>query len=145
MAKHKSLYMGTTKIKSEKTAAEISALLARYGASTVQSTYKDGEVVGLAFSIPCGNKDLFYQMPVKHEPILEILYKNRATPKMRTKEHARRVAWRQIFRWIEAQMALVEVGMVDVNEIFFPWMMRGNGKTLYEELITDNLLLLEDR
>ena len=145
MSKKKTLYMGTTKIASAKTAAEIAALLGRYGATTVQSTYEAGEVVGLAFSIPCGKTDLFYQLPVKHEPILELLYEHRAAPKMRTIEHARRVAWRQVFRWIEAQLALVEVKMVELNEIFLPYLMRDNGKTLYEELITDKMLMLEDQ
>ena len=145
MSKRRSLYMGTTRIEAAKTAAEIAALLGRQGASTVQSTYEAGEVVGLAFSIPCGKRDLFYQLPVKHEPILKLLCNNGAPGKMRTKEHARRVAWRQVLRWIEAQLALVEVEMVELNEIFLPYLMRDNGKTLYEELITDNLLQLEDR
>ena len=143
MSKHKSLYMGTTKISCAKTAQAISELLGRYGANTVQNRYEDGEVVGLAFSIPFGKQDIFYQLPVKHEPILKRLYELRAPPKMRTPEQARRVAWRQVFRWIEAQMALVEVDMVELQEIFLPYMMRNNGKTLYEELITDNQLMLE--
>jgi hypothetical protein len=45
---------------------------------------------------------------------------------------AKRVAWRLIFRWIEAQLALVEINMADIKEIFMPYLITSEGKTLYQ-------------
>ena len=38
--------------------------------------------------------------------------------------------------WIEAQIALLESGMVEMEEIFLPYMLAGAGdKTLYKALV----------
>jgi hypothetical protein len=59
--------------------------------------------------------------------------------------HARRVAWRILRNWTEAQLALIEVGMVKVHEVFLPWMQDpATGKTLFstmEERKFDGLAL----
>jgi hypothetical protein len=50
---------------------------------------------------------------------------------------ARRIAWRQVLRWVEAQLALIETGMVKTQEVFLPYAMVGqNGKrrTMFEVL-----------
>lgn len=56
-------------------------------------------------------------------------------------DKARRVAWRQIYRWVQAQLALVDTEMVKVEEVFFPYIQTKNGHTLYE-LHRSNLLQL---
>ena len=45
------------------------------------------------------------------------------------------MAWRIIKDWVEAQMALLATGMVDLEEIFLPYMLSGD-RTLYQELMT---------
>jgi hypothetical protein len=42
------------------------------------------------------------------------------------------VAWRQILRWVQAQMALVETKMVKVEEVFLPYIQGPGGQTVYE-------------
>jgi hypothetical protein len=51
-------------------------------------------------------------------------------------QQAERIAWRQILRWLQAQLALIETGMVDAPEVFFPYALTqtkdGAPITLYQ-------------
>lgn len=47
-------------------------------------------------------------------------------------EQAYRVAWRNILDWTEAQLALVDIQMVQMEEVFLPYMTNAQGLTLYE-------------
>ena len=58
---------------------------------------------------------------------------------------AKRIAWRQILRWVEAQLALVETGMVKIQEVFIPYMLMDKGKTLYEKLEETQFKMLEHK
>lgn len=129
----KGLYMGTTKIALEKTAVEIQTVLARYGVSKVQSRYENLEVVGLDFSVKVKDTELYFSLPVRWEPVLVVLRNTRNGKYKRTEDQAKRIAWRQALRWIEAQLAMVEVGMVEMEEVFLPYLITSKG-TLYEQL-----------
>lgn len=58
------------------------------------------------------------------------------------KEQANRIGWRQILRWLQAQFALMEVGMVDIKEIFLPYCWNKK-QTFYELFEKEGLKLLE--
>ena len=45
-----------------------------------------------------------------------------------------RVAWRILKDWVEAQLALIETGMVSVEQVFLPYCQSGNGETLFEAI-----------
>jgi hypothetical protein len=47
-------------------------------------------------------------------------------------EQAERVAWRIIKDWVEAQMAILDTQMVKMEEVFFPYMLNGQGQTLFQ-------------
>lgn len=57
------------------------------------------------------------------------------------REQAERVAWRILKDWVEAQMAILESQMVQMDEIFLPYMIAKEGLTTYE-LYKNNQLLL---
>lgn len=48
------------------------------------------------------------------------------------REQARRVAWRQLYRWVQAQVALIQTGMVKTQEVFMPYLRTSTGQTVYE-------------
>jgi hypothetical protein len=50
----------------------------------------------------------------------------------RDREQAERVGWRQLKRWLEAQLALVETEMVEMREVFAPYLLAEDGRTLFE-------------
>ena len=56
-------------------------------------------------------------------------------------EQAYRVAWRNILDWVEAQMALLEIEMAKIEEIFLPYMVNSSGETLFERLKQRGFLL----
>lgn len=49
---------------------------------------------------------------------------------------AKRIGWRLIFRWLQAQLALIqEAKMVDIKEVFLPY--HWNGEQTYYELFLE--------
>jgi hypothetical protein len=58
------------------------------------------------------------------------------------REQAERVAWRIVKDWVEAQMAILESEMVQMDEIFLPYMLNNQGHTVFEAY-RDKQLLLE--
>jgi hypothetical protein len=56
-------------------------------------------------------------------------------------EQAYRVAWRNILDWVEAQMALLEIEMAKIEEIFLPYMVNATGETFFERMEQRGFLL----
>ena len=126
------LYMGTTKIAAENTAMEIQMVLVRSGARQIASDYDaQGKIRGLRFCIPVNGQDYAFALPVRTESLTKLCRGDRA--------QAERVAWRQLLRWTEAQMAMIDVGMVKAGEVYAPYLLRESGVTLWEELVTRQL------
>ena len=134
------LHMETTKVAAEKTAQEITLLLAKAGVSAVQTEYTDKKVVAMSFMITVNNKDIPFRLPVQTEPLFRHFQDRRRDSYSRCESAERdraqgeRVAWRQIYRWIQAQLALVQVGMVQLEEVFLPYWQTGLNETLYQRL-----------
>jgi hypothetical protein len=58
-----------------------------------------------------------------------------------TNGQAERTAWRNIRDWVMAQVAIIEAGMVLIEEVFFPYMTDSAGRTLYQLYQGGNLAL----
>lgn len=128
-----SFYMATTQIAPEKTAMETSSLLSSFGANQILSTYENGEAVGLSFMIQKNGARIPFKLPIKWEPVLAAMKKDKHTPqRLCVKDQAIRVAWRLVYRWVQAQLALVEAGAVELEEVFLPYAETSNGMTIYE-------------
>jgi hypothetical protein len=52
-----------------------------------------------------------------------------------------RVAWRNILDWVQAQMALLEIGMAKIEEVFLPYMQDREGITFFERMEQRGFLL----
>ena len=146
--KVKTLFMETTKIEPEQTAAQIRNILGKYGAGAVMTEYDKGEVIALTFKVKLGDKDLPFRLPCRWQAINNILLlrRKRLRNTGEITHQAKRIAWRQILRWVEAQMALVETDMVKIQEVFMPYIqMTISGQTLYEKLEKKGLTMLEDK
>ena len=141
----------STRIEAHRTVSEITAILVRHGASRIMQEYDgSGNIVALKWSLAGRYGTLGYAMPVNYEAVYGVLtdegriFKGDAE---RRKAQARRVAWRILKDWIEAQIALLESGMVEMEEIFLPYMLAGDSdRTLYNALAAgqfQKLALLE--
>jgi len=151
----KKIYMETTKMPVEKTVADIQMILGRYGACGVMTQFKDGEVEAVFFKVLFLGKEVPFRLPCRWEPI-EKEFRSRVkkwpistnenvlVKEKEIRDQAKRVAWRQILRWVEAQMALVETDMVKVQEVFLPYIQTNiEGQTLFDKIENNGLKLLE--
>lgn len=136
-----SLYMETTKISAERTAGEIQQLLAQSGASQIVTEYdrQTREITALRWTMEIYGQTIPFAMPARVEPVYEVLLR-RISPRNRNRkedqviDQAKRVAWRQLLRWVQAQLAMIETGMVRPEEVFMPYISISTGKTLYQQL-----------
>lgn len=142
------LFMETTKIEATKTAGEISDLLRMVGAQKIiQDFSPDGKMVALQFGLPGNNGTLHgFKLPIRVEPVFAYLQRtvspqNRAKKAKDHMEQAERVAWRQILRWVQAQLALIETGMVATQEVFLPYLLVTPERTAFDEFVAKGRLL----
>jgi hypothetical protein len=135
------LYMESTTIDESKTIGEITAALVGAGARAINTEYgPDRRIIAVRFVLNVNGCDAVFHLPAKTEPIFLLLQKQRAPMNRSRKEkedraQSGRVAWRQILRWVQAQLALIETGMVEPAEPFSPYMVDNTGRTLYERVI----------
>jgi hypothetical protein len=144
------LFMETTKIKAGQTASQIVSFLAQACAREVLMQYDGkGKLTGLKFSldIPRHGTQIFV-LPARVDPIFKIINGRRkyahdqTVNKSKDLEQSERVAWRQLFRWVQAQLALIQTGMVEAAEVFLPYMQAKDGKTFWEYVLTGGQLAL---
>ena len=143
----KSLYMETTKKTPEQTISEIQALLKPFRVRDILMKYDyDGEITAFSFTLDITERRIPFKLPIRHEPLWKLAQEGQ-TKYIKTEEQARRVAWRQIYRWLESQLALVEINMVNIEEVFLPYMMIDNDKTVYQNYLDNGFqnLLMEGK
>ena len=133
----------TTQISVDKTISEIQVALAKAGARAILVDYGDnGEIKSLAFKMVVNENEIAFKLPAEPDKIFTLLKTQRGVPKkLQTMEQARRVAWRIIKDWVEAQLAIIETKMVKPDQVFLPYAITRDGKTLYESVIDGKVLL----
>jgi hypothetical protein len=128
----------TTSIHADKTVAEIQRILVNAKANAVLCEYDgSGNVVALSFKAMTPFGELSFRMPADPQPVLAVLNQQVKEGKIpRRYQHdvdqARRVAWRIVKDWIEAQAALIQTRMVTIEQVFLPYAQNSQGETLYE-------------
>ena len=141
-----SLLNYTTKIEAVKTAGEISEMLRKAGAKAVLTEYDENReyVSSLSFTMILGEREVGFRLPCDWKPVLEILKNDPKVPRRlcEDNEQAIKVAWRIVMRWIIAQLAIIETKMVTTEEIFLPYAIMPNGKTLSETVQSNPSFLL---
>ena len=136
MSSKKTLFMETTEVPAERTAAEISAEILKAGATQIATDYEDGSITGLRWTMRVYANDVTFAMPARVTPVYKILLSRKGFTTLWVKNSdgtlttkpyhaeiyakARRVAWRQLLRWVQAQLAMIETGMVRPEEVFLP-------------------------
>lgn len=122
----------TTSVETAKTASEIMGSLARFKARTISQDFDDnGHLTAIAFQIEIDGQMISYRLPANPEGVLRTL-KRDAEPRYRNMEQAKRVAWRIVRHWIDAQLAMVESENAKAEEIFLPYQLAADGRTFWE-------------
>lgn len=130
----------TTKIDVYTTIGAIQGCLVRHGARKIMQEYDaDGRPQALCFAIDTKFGMRGIKLPANVDAVHKVLEKQRVKC---DREQAERVAWRILKDWVESQMAILESQMVEIDEIFLPYMVSKDGLTTYE-LYNRNQLLPE--
>jgi hypothetical protein len=139
----------STRVLAEQTIGEIQHMLSDYGVAAMMTEYDGRNVSAVSFKMVIGEQTMGFKLPCNWRAVAEIFRdpKHRAKLKCRIDEmdeQAIRTAWRIIKDWVEAQLALVEVNMVTVPQVFLPYAITADGRTLAEKIADEPQFLLSD-
>lgn len=130
----------TTKVSVNQTVNEVHSILVKAGANAILNEYDlQGNISGVKFRLELKGEQIFYVMPINVNGVTNALKKDK---KYRDEPHSRRVAWRIVKDWIEAQMAIVYAGMAEVPQVFLPYAQTDNGESVYQRIQSNGLKLL---
>lgn len=136
------LYMETTKKTPEQTIGDIQKLLKKLKIRDILTNYgADGEVKAFSFSVDRGNSRISYRLPVDHKPLWRLAQQGK-TKYIRTESQARNVAWRQVYRWIMAQLAIIHTEVYSMEEVFLSHMMVNRHQTVYDKFLEGGFVKL---
>ena len=134
----------TADIDINKIFAALQETLGKHGAKQISFDYdNDGRIQSVQFVIKANDRFIPVRLPArvaKAQAVLQrqweagIISHKRGKEKTYGYEQAYRVAWRNILDWVQAQMALIEIEMTKLEEVFLPYMVAKSGKTYFETL-----------
>lgn len=120
----------TTKVDVFATLGEIQGQLVKHGAKKIMQDYdNDGHITALSFLIDTPNGPRGVKLPANVDAVRNVLTKQKVKC---DRDQAERVAWRIVKDWVAAQMAILESEMVQLDEIFLPYMLNDKGQTLFQ-------------
>ena len=117
----------TTTINANKTIGEIQELLSKHGATAIMTEYSNGNVTGLSFKIMTPRGEFGIRLPSNTDRVLQVLKNQRKNNN----------------QVIDAQMAILETEMVEMEQIFLPYIINNKGQTVYEVFENNTQLLLK--
>ena len=116
----------TTTIAAEKTLGEIHNMLVQAGARQVSVDYdalRQPTAVSFVIVLPFGEAS--YWLPANRDAVLALLERQCNQGQVRralvTPGQASRVGWRIIKDWLEAQLAIIEAGLVTLEQVMLPY------------------------
>ena len=128
----------TTKIDVFESLGEIQGALAKNRARKIMIDYDDdGRPLGITFGLHTPQGDMVFQLPSNTPGVMEAFSRQKIKV---DRAQAERTAWRNVRDWVLAQMAFVEAGNVQVDEVFVPYLTDGH-QTLYQAYQSGQLLL----
>lgn len=126
----------STKIPSERTVADIQAMLASANASALMIDYLEGKPDSIAFKLDRNGQPIAFRLPCNWQGIMVALRKDKSVPRrLVCEEQSRRVAWRVIRDWLRAQLTLIEAGAATIEEVMLPWAITSDGETVGRKLL----------
>jgi hypothetical protein len=125
-----------------KTLGEIQALLASKGVSSLSVRYEEGEPAGLDFSIIIEVKGerrtISFRLPANIDGVERVLRSSKRR-ELHSRERARATAWRNVLAWTQAQFALIEAGQAQLAQVFLPYAVTEDSRTLFEHFEGEGL------
>jgi hypothetical protein len=131
----------TTEISVERSIMFIQRMLIEKSALAVLQEYDGfGNVSALSFKIKTSYGVVALRLPANIAAVEKVLNRQAASGRIPKRfqgdtAQAARVAWRIVKDWMEAQLAIIETGMVEFEQVFLPYVQNQRGQTLYEATI----------
>jgi uncharacterized beta-barrel protein YwiB (DUF1934 family) len=140
----------TTEVPSERTISEITGLLVRKGAQSINQEFRaDGSIEAVSFVMPVGGLPVRFVLPNKVDGVARVILKDKpwhsnhrcslVDYQKRVRAQAERVSWRILKDWVEAQLALIESGQAEMGQVFMPYAVQAvDGRSMYELFVENN-------
>ena len=123
----------TVKDAADNYLSAINQILADFGADAVMFEYEDLEdrriIRAMSFRLLIGQNPLSIKIPLDWRKTAYVL---KQQGYYKDDYHAYRVSLFNIREWLDAQLALLTCQMVELPQIFLPYMQDQGGKTFYE-------------
>jgi hypothetical protein len=154
----------TTKIEAEFSYDEIRRMLRAAGAVGIseQIDRETRKTIGISFTIETAKgMQSNFVLPVRTELAYAVMERQGLLPnkapyrrdaELQRRERVRvdalnraqaeRVSWRIVRDWLEAQIALIQVGMAELSEVMLPYLLTADGTTLYQFALSEGMLAL---
>ena len=135
-----------TSAPAEESLAKVQRLLVSKGVASLSVHFEDGEPAGLDFLVLIDRADgrkapVPFRLPANVDGVERIL-KRVPRRDVQGRPHARAVAWANVVLWLEAQFALIEAGQAALHQVFLPYAVGPDGRTLFEHFESDPSRLL---
>lgn len=129
----------TTKVPAAQSVAEIERMLAKRGASGILFEYEKGtgRIASLSFKIDIRGNSVGFRLPLRCEQARKSLIDAGQRRAEKDDDYVYRVAWRIIREWVDAQMAIYDLEMVALEEIFLPYAIMKDGRTMFDHVAAD--------
>lgn len=133
----KSIFMESTEVPAARSASEIVAELVQAGAGSINTDYENGRIKGVRWTMKVNGRDVWFDMPVRIEPVYQILYARSGDSsrfdETKAREKAERIAWRQLLRWVQAQNSMIMSEMAQAGEVYMAYACApGTDRTMFQ-------------
>ena len=120
----------TTAVEVFTSLGEVQGALAGHGARKIMVDYDEaGQPVAVAFQMETTYGMGAFLLPANVAGVRAAFQRQKVNAKP---EQAARTAWLNIRDWVLAQMAFVEAGQVQADQVLLPYLTDGEGRTLYQ-------------
>ncbi len=116
-------------------------MLARAKAKRITLDYDGGAPSAIWFTCDTQLGEREFALPANLQAVQTTLRRQNVQLRYQSREHAARVAWRIVNDWLEAQLAIIESGMVTLDEVMLPYMLLENRRTVYVNLVEQRMAL----
>ncbi len=150
----------TTEVPASRSIGEICSMLQEGGATAVMlENGPDREIVAASFMLTTTMGRVSYQLPANVPAVIKTLNDQIAAETRRVqaranykrkipcslyndKAQAERIAWRIAKDWLEAQLALEQIGGAKLEQIMMPFARLPDGRSFYEHVVERGTLAL---
>jgi hypothetical protein len=113
--------------------------LALHKARRIVFDYDDaGRAISIEFTVTLGKTPYVFKLPARFDEAEPLVAEARKAMRMsatsgeKLRDQTYRAVWATIRDWIDAQMALIDIGAVRLEEVFLPYLLVDQGKTMFE-------------